>query len=99
WMASPNARTRGNAMRPAAPRKSCKSCLLRVRSAPVEHDLAGLARPRYVKPLLEAVRAHFMRQHGRDVQAALQHGDHLVPGLEHLAAVDALDEQSLEDHL
>ncbi len=33
---------------------------------------------------------------GRDVQAALQHGLHLVPGLEDLPAVDALDDEPLK---
>ena len=33
------------------------------------------------------------------MQAGLQHGHHLVPGLEHLPAVDALQEEPLEDHL
>ena len=40
-----------------------------------------------------------MRDHRREVEAALQHRDHLVPGLEHLAPVDALDLEALEDHL
>ena len=32
----------------------------------------------------------------RDVEPALEHGDHLVPGLEHLAAVDALEVSPLK---
>ena len=36
---------------------------------------------------------------GREVEPALQHRDHLVPGLEHLPAVDALQHEALEDHL
>ena len=34
-----------------------------------------------------------------DVETALQHGGHLVPGLEDAPAVDALDLQALEDHV
>ena len=37
-----------------------------------------------------------MGDHRLDVEARRQHGNHLVPGLEHLAAVDRLDGQSLE---
>ena len=40
-----------------------------------------------------------MRDDRADVQPALQHGSHLVPGLEHLAAVDALHVEALEDDL
>ena len=40
-----------------------------------------------------------VRQNRRKIEAALQHRDHLVPGLEHLASVDALDLESLENHL
>ena len=35
----------------------------------------------------------------RDVQAALEHDRHLVPGLVHLAAVDAADGELIEDNL
>ena len=34
----------------------------------------------------------------RHVEAALEHAAHLVPGLEHLSAVDALEDEALEDH-
>ncbi len=37
-----------------------------------------------------------MGDDGADVQAVFQHGQHLVPGLEDLAAIDALDDQRLE---
>ena len=40
-----------------------------------------------------------MRDDRADVQPALQHGGHLVPGLEHLTAVNALHVQALEDDL
>ena len=38
-----------------------------------------------------------VRDDGGQVQAGLDEGGHLVPGFEHLAAVDALDGQHLED--
>src|SRR5437773_11300942 len=38
-----------------------------------------------------------MRDHGFYVQAALEHDGHLVPGLIHLAAVDAFDSQHVEN--
>ena len=40
-----------------------------------------------------------MRDDAADVEPALQHRRHLVPGLEHLAPVDALDHETLEDDL
>ncbi len=40
-----------------------------------------------------------VRDDRADVETALNEGDHLVPGLEHLAAVDALQRQHLEDDL
>ena len=36
---------------------------------------------------------------GRDVEAGFQHHGHLVPGLVHFAAVDALDGEHVEDDL
>ena len=35
---------------------------------------------------------------GLDVQAALEHDGHFVPGFVHFAAVDALDREHVEDH-
>ena len=32
------------------------------------------------------------------IEPGLQHGEHLIPGLEHLAAIDALDGEGFEDH-
>ena len=39
-----------------------------------------------------------MRNDWIDVEAALQHAGHFVPGFEHLPAVNAFDEQPLENH-
>ncbi len=40
-----------------------------------------------------------MRNDGPDIQAGLQQDGHLVPGLVHLAAVDALNGEHVENHL
>ncbi|MCY1356045.1 hypothetical protein D9M69_424840 [compost metagenome] len=40
-----------------------------------------------------------MGDDGRKIEPALHEGNHLVPGLEHLATVDALEVEHLEDHL
>src|SRR5271154_7512989 len=66
---------------------------------PIQHDLAGLAGAHGLEALLKVARGQPMRDHLADVEAALQHRDHLVPGLEHLAAINALDRQQLEDDL
>ena len=66
---------------------------------PVHHDLARLTAAHDVERVLIVRIGHAMRDDGTDVQAALQERGHLVPGLEHLAAVDAFDRESLQDHL
>jgi hypothetical protein len=48
---------------------------------------------------MELVDGKLVRQHRAEVEAAEDHLGHLVPGLEHLAAVDALDGDALEDDL
>src|SRR5574340_74207 len=58
---------------------------------PVQDHLAGLARAHHLKSLLEFGERKMMRNHGPDVEAALQHDGHLIPGLVHFAAVDALN--------
>ena len=40
-----------------------------------------------------------MRDDRIHVEAALQHARHLVPGLEHLASIDAFQDQAFEDHV
>ena len=49
--------------------------------------------------LQEFLDGEVMRDDRRDVESALQQRRHLVPGLEHLAAVDAPHVEALEDHL
>ena len=48
---------------------------------------------------LEVVDADAVGDQPGNIEPALQQRDHLVPGLEHLAAVDALERQALEDDL
>src|SRR6185369_17410652 len=74
----------------AAPRDRV---ILKGRSArlPVQDHAPGVARHHDLEPLLELAPRVVVRDDGLDVQAALEHDVHLVPGLVHLAAVDPLD--------
>src|SRR5438093_11753204 len=67
--------------------------------SPVQDDLAALAGAHDLECLREVLRREAVRDHGGDVETALQHRAHAVPGLEHLAAVDPLQGQAAEDHL
>ncbi len=67
--------------------------------APVEDHLARVAAGRDRERLREVVDPEAVGDHRREVHPRLQQGGHLVPGLEHLPAVDALDPQPLEDDL
>src|SRR5438105_15648113 len=69
------------------------------RSRPVEHDLSRLPRAHRLERLQVLLGGESMRQDRPHVEAAREHGAHLVPGLEHLAAVDALEDEALEDDL
>src|SRR5882762_6057794 len=62
---------------------------------PVQDHLSGLPRQHRLESGRVVVDREPMGDHGRDVQARLQHSRHLVPGLEHFAAVDAFDHQPL----
>src|SRR6476661_8188166 len=73
--------------------------VLRRLAAPVEHDLSALPREHRRERVLVTLGGIVMGDDRREVEATLQHRDHLVPGLEHFAAVDALDLEALEDHL
>src|SRR3546814_9238365 len=68
-------------------------------SGPVQHHFAALPRQHGIKPVLELAGAKAMRNDGRYIEPALQHGDHFVPGLEHFAAIDAFDLQPFENNL
>src|SRR5450756_2056296 len=74
------------------------SLSLRLRRRPRENDLARTTRPHDLERFFVAGDREMVRDDRSDVQAALDHGRHLVPGLEHLAAIDALDGQPAEDH-
>src|SRR5439155_1164270 len=67
--------------------------------SPVQDDLAALAGAHDLECLREVLRREAVRDHGGDVETALQHRAHAVPGLEHLAAVDPLQGEAAEDHL
>src|SRR5437867_154132 len=66
---------------------------------PVQHDLPALTRAHDLERLRELLRRETVRDHRGDVEAALQHRAHAVPGLEHLATVDPLQGEAAEDHL
>src|SRR5580700_6845324 len=66
---------------------------------PVEYHLARPARAHGLEALEVFLNREVMRDDGVELQAALQQARHFVPGLEHLAPVDALERQALEDHL
>src|SRR3712207_2396753 len=66
---------------------------------PVQDDLARLPAGGGGEGLLVIVTAEVVRDDGRDVESGLDHHRHGVPGLVHLAAVDALDRQHVEDDL
>jgi quercetin dioxygenase-like cupin family protein len=59
---------------------------------------AGVAAVHHLERALEVRVGEPVRDHGLDVEPVVQHDRHLVPGLVHLPAVDALDGQHAEDH-
>ena len=71
----------------------------RIFSGPVQNDLAGQAGTHDVEPFLEFVDGEVVGYHRRYVQSTLDQGGHFVPGFEHFPAIDALDEQPLEDNV
>jgi hypothetical protein len=54
----------------------------------VQDDLAGLPRLHQFERRFEIVDAEVMRDDRLDIEPALQHAGHLVPGLEHLPTVN-----------
>src|SRR5205814_1006147 len=68
-------------------------------SRPIENDLAALTREHGRKGGFEFLGGVVVGDDRRQVEAALYHRHHLVPGLEHLAPVHALDLEPLEDDL
>src|SRR5437868_15180713 len=70
-----------------------RPCRVRRNSFPVEDDLAGLAGDRRGEALLIIGVRQAVGDERIEVQARLEHGRHLVPGLENLAPVNPLDRQ------
>src|SRR3974390_2264283 len=66
---------------------------------PVEDHFAGPAALHRFEAVLELLGLEAVGDHLRHVEARLEQRGHLVPGLEHLAAVDALDDEAFEDHV
>src|SRR5215468_8962636 len=69
-----------------------------VEFSPVENHLAGVAGSHYVKTFLELRPLEMVGNHRRDVKVRFQHDRHLVPGLVHLASVNALDGEHVENY-
>ena len=59
--------------------------------APVEHDLSGVPRFHQLDRFFELRVRKAVRDDRRNVEAALDHRGHLIPGLIHLAAVDSFN--------
>ena len=77
-----------------APSGQCVAALVYV----YDHAARDLARPHGGKALLEPVDGKAVGDYPADIEAVLQHGNHLVPGLEDLTPVDPLDGDRLEDN-
>ena len=56
----------------------------------VKHHFAGLAGIQRAKTLVESLKLQMVGDDRRDIETALQHGEHLVPGLVHFATIDSL---------
>jgi hypothetical protein len=84
--------------RPAAEwLNSVRSCPLVPVLVEIENYLAGRPGVQGLEPLFEILEGQPVGDDGADIQPAAQHGDGLVPGLEHLPAIDALDSNPLEN--
>src|SRR6266478_5371815 len=67
-------------------------------AAPVEHDFPGVAGFHQLDGFFELCIGEAVSDDRRDIEAALDHRRHLVPGFIHLAAVDSFDCERAEDH-
>jgi hypothetical protein len=65
---------------------------------PIEHDLAAIAGLHRLEALFECGVRQAMGDDGGDLEAALEHGGHLIPRLIHFAPVDSFDREPIEDH-
>src|SRR5271165_1216994 len=66
---------------------------------PIQNHFAAVGRAHHLKRRLIIFVAEPMCNHRHDVEARLQQHRHLVPGLIHLAAVDAFDVQHVKDDI
>src|SRR4026207_1759122 len=66
---------------------------------PVHDHLARIARAGCGKRGLEVPETEAVRDRRSDIEPRLEHDRHLVPGLVHLATIDAPDREHLEDDL
>src|SRR6516164_8572180 len=66
--------------------------------APVQHYFSGLTGHHRLKALFVLLIAETMRNDRRNIYTGFQHHRHLVPRLIHLAAIDTLDRDHVEDH-
>src|ERR1700753_274264 len=64
---------------------------------PAQYHFAGVAGAHGVKALFEFSVVEAVRDDRRNIQTRFEHDRHFVPGLIHLAAVDALDGEHVED--
>src|ERR1700739_2414754 len=67
-------------------------------AGPVEDDFAGFAGDHGGETIFELPVRVAVGDYGGDVEARVEHYRHLVPGLVHFPAVDALDRDHVEDH-
>lgn len=67
-------------------------------SSPVKKHFRGMSREHGVKTFLKVGSFEAVSDDGRDVKAALQEVQHLVPSAKYLTAIDALDLEHFEDY-
>src|SRR5205809_4701737 len=66
---------------------------------PVEQHFPSMSRMHRIETLLEICVRESVGDHRRNVQPGFQHDGHLVPGFVHLAPVDTLDREHIENDL
>ena len=66
---------------------------------PVQNNLTGVAGVHCFKACFKVAYVVAVGYDACDVEAALEHSLHLVPGFVHLTAVDTLDGEAVEDDL
>src|SRR5204863_6756811 len=65
---------------------------------PIEHDFSRLPGLHELEAFMEVAIRKTVGNDRRNIETALDERGHLVPGFEHLPAVDALNRQAMEDH-